>query len=407
MQSACFEIKNCEVCESKDLEIVLSLGDHPLCDDLVSFGEERQCVEYPIKIAFCNNCKTAHQTYQVNKIDLFPQSYHYRSRHTNDVINGMQDLVNSVEKIIGPLKDMNIVDIGCNDGSLLDIFRSKGSKTLGVEPTSAALDAIHKKHNIFHEYFDEGVSKRIIEEYKFVNVITFTNVFAHIENLHSMLQALQHLIGSDTLLVIENHYLGKILEFNQFDTFYHEHPRTYSLSSFIHIANTLNLKIRFVEFPSRYGGNIRIIMSRGTPKKANIESVLQVENGFKRQFEYMNRKIEKWLISKKTEIMAAVNTHGKIIAKAFPGRAAIPMKLLGLNENQILAVFEKPGSAKIGHYLPGTRIPILSDNEMHNYLKPNMPILNLAWHIETEIRDYLTGIGFSGNIINIIDKNDF
>ena len=138
------KIVKCEICGNKNLDKVLDLGLHPLCDDLVKITENRKCIEYPIDILFCRNCYTAHQKFQVPKQNLFKKNYHYRARMTGSVLTGMSDLVNSIEKKIGPLKNKNCLDIGCNDGSLLNFFKKKGCKTMGVEPTSAARDCKHK-----------------------------------------------------------------------------------------------------------------------------------------------------------------------------------------------------------------------------------------------------------------------
>src|SRR5450432_3239107 len=89
------KINRCEVCGNEDLSLVLDLGLHPICDDLVPLGGARICLEFPIEILFCNTCYTAHQRFQVPKQDLFPASYHYRSRFTADVLNGMARLVDS------------------------------------------------------------------------------------------------------------------------------------------------------------------------------------------------------------------------------------------------------------------------------------------------------------------------
>ena len=99
--------------------------------------------------------------------------------------------------------------------------------------------------------------------------------------------------------------------------------------------------------------------------------------------------------------------HGKLSAKAFPGRAAILVKLLGLDENLISAVYEKPGSLKVGHYLPGTRIPILSDDDLFNLQDQSLPLLNLAWHIPQEIRVYLSENNYRGDVFDIIDPREF
>ena len=98
---------------------------------------------------------------------------------------------------------------------------------------------------------------------------------------------------------------------------------------------------------------------------------------------------------------------GKLRAKAFPGRAAILIQLLGLDHEIISAVYEKPGSMKLGTYLPGTSIPILSDDELFSDAENEKPLINLAWHIPEEIRRYLTENGFNGTVFDIIDDNDF
>src|SRR6266540_786150 len=134
----------CEVCGNERLHQVLDLGLHPLCDDLVPIGDTRICREYPIEVLLCGTCVTAHQRYQVPKDELFPSTYHYRARFTSDVLTGMTQLVGACEDLFGSLADKSILDVGCNDGSLLDVFRERGALTAGIEPTDAYLDAEQK-----------------------------------------------------------------------------------------------------------------------------------------------------------------------------------------------------------------------------------------------------------------------
>ena len=111
-------IDGCEVCGSKKLIPVLNLGNHPLCDDLIPIGSESECNLYPIEIIFCNVCKTAHQKFQVPKERLFPATYHYRARFTADVLDGMADLVKSVENKFVNIEGKKVLDIIVADGSL-------------------------------------------------------------------------------------------------------------------------------------------------------------------------------------------------------------------------------------------------------------------------------------------------
>ena len=405
------EIRSCEVCGNVTLESVLNLGNHPMCDDLVSFGDNRVCKEYPIEILFCKNCNTAHQRFQVPKEDLFPATYHYRSRFTADVLNGMKGLVDSCAQRFGSLTGKRVIDIGCNDGSLLDFFREHGALTIGIEPTDAYLDAEAKEHITYNSYLSVKLADTIVKVHGKADFITFTNVFAHIEDLQEALRSLKKLMTENTVIVIENHYLGSVLDGNQFDTFYHEHPRTYSYSSFVQMASSLATKIAGVEFPSRYGGNIRVFLSNSLYTNftgAEDLDVLAVrESNFFNDFALLRKNIESWHGIKHKFLQEQFNKHGKLRAKAFPGRAAILVKLLGLDQDLISAVYEKPGSLKIGHYLPGTRIPICSDGDLFSLTDQNLPLLNLAWHIPQEIRKYLTANGYTGQIIDILSANDF
>ena len=405
--SICFEINKCEVCGSTDLTQVLDLGSHPMCDDLIPINSAEQCQTFPINILYCKKCYTAHQKYQVPKLKLFPQTYHYRSRFTADVLSGMDALVDSVQTNLGSLSGLTVLDVGCNDGSLLDKFSKKGATTIGVEPTGAYADADGGKHMIVNDFFSETTAYKILRMHPRIDVITFTNVFAHIENLPELLKVLSVLISDKTILVIENHYLGSVLEKNQFDTFYHEHPRTYSLNSFIHIARELGLEVNAVEFPKRYGGNVRVIIGKdglSSPEATSLlNKTLEREQGYLNQFNQMDSFISCWQKSKKNQLVELVRKNGRLIAKAFPGRAAILIKLLDLSSNQLECVYEKPKSLKIGYYLPGTRIPIYSDEELFKSINKNANIINLAWHIPREIDNYLRENGFSGNLINIID----
>ena len=354
---------------------------------------------------------TAHQRYSVPKKDAFPDSYHYRSRFTADVLNGMEALVASCEMSFGNVAGKTVLDVGCNDGSLLGFFRSRGAITVGIEPTGASRDAETNGHRTFNAFLTPALAGEVVSAVGQPDVITFTNVFAHIENFREVLESLRRLMSAKTIVLIENHYLGAILERYQFDTFYHEHPRTYSYTSFLQVAEALGVKLLKVEFPARYGGNIRVALGTETldsvEGEVDTRALMERESHFGADLAGLQRAIESWSEQTRRRLAAMFAESGPIRAKAFPGRAAILIKLLGVDEGTIEAVFEKPGSLKIGHYLPGTRIPIRSDDELLRSSDLTRPILNLAWHIPAEIRTYLRAHGYTGQVIDIFSPEEF
>jgi len=386
----------CEVCGGEFGSLILDLGSHPLCDDLTRIGSSFSILKYQQLISLCELCLTAHQVVPVEKELLFKPSYHYRASLTRDVLDGMRALVKEIgSELSFDKKGVHVLDIGCNDGSLLGIFKEEYScVTIGVDPTGAILESSSKVDYKFNEYFSAKTSKEIKKNHSKIDLITFTNVFAHIEDLPLLLQNLSVLIGSETTLVIENHYLGAILDRSQFDTFYHEHPRTYSLRSFEHIAQTLDLVITGVKFPSRYGGNIRVTMKK-TGSPLDLTVYRSQEDSFVLNFSSLQSTYTTWKLQAKKEF-DTLSARGKVFGKALPGRAVMLINSLEIDELKMPAIFEQPTSPKVGNYVPSTKIEILSDAELLTH-DPKV-IIVWSWHIVKEIEEYLDSLGYRGEI---------
>lgn len=398
-------ITSCEVCGGILPTPFLDLGPQPLCDDLVRLGDSRETLKYPIQISLCPTCLTGHQLYSVHKEILFPRDYHYRPRFTQDVMSGMNDLVGECESLFFPLPDKLVCDIGCNDGTLLSFFRQRGARTVGLEPTNACDDAIASGHRAFKEYFSVESASRLISAVGRPDVITFTNVFAHIELLADAILALQEMIKPTTLLIIENHYLGSVIRTNQFDTFYHEHPRTYSLRSFEFIARKLGGEVLHASFPSRYGGNIRVYIgnflgSNSFPKQPLDERISRDEAGFPEKLSHMQAFVNEWKRKTTEQLMDFKKRGISLSGKSFPGRASILINLLGVDHKLQPYIFEKPGSMKVGYYVPGTRIEIISDDRWTDgTIRPDNLII-WAWHIYGEVAVYLRAKGYRGKLFS-------
>ena len=393
-------INKCQLCNGK-LYKIFSLGKQPLCDDLIKIGCKKKNKLYKTDIIFCKNCIIAYNKYLVDPKKLFPKSYHYRANLTKDVLDGMSNLVLNSSKLFNGIKNKKVLDIGCNDGSLLNFFKKKGAITIGVEPTNAC--AKIKKHKIYNDFFSKKISLDIKKKYSNIDLIVFTNVFAHINNIKKLIKNLKIIINSKTKIIIENHYLGSVIEKNQFDTFYHEHPRTYSLKSFLIISKLLKMNLTHFSLPKRYGGNIRVIFSNDNKSKITnkILKTINIEKKFFKKILNMKYKIRKWKIKTNKKLENLKTKKIKLVGKAFPGRASILINYLGLNKNYIDKIFEKPNSLKIGHYAPNTNIPIVSDKEL-KFLDKKSVIINFAWHIDNEIKKYLRAIKIKNKVIRIL-----
>lgn len=391
----------CHVCRGLLPEPVLDLGFQPLCDDLVPVGDSRVTAAYPIRISICPVCLTAHQAFNVRKELLFPSDYHYRPRFTQDVLAGMEKLVDEHLAQFGPLTGRLVCDVGCNDGSLLTFFSRAGARTCGIEPTAACLEAAAAGHTVFNEFFSRAAAERLVAELGNPDVVTFTNVLAHIENLAEALAALKLLVKPDTLVVIENHYLGAVLDRNQFDTFYHEHPRTYSFRSFGFIARELGGRVLSACFPKRYGGNIRVVIGGFRPPGSErTEPSLSSpdESAFPLALGRMQEFVDAWCGRTRDAFGELAASGLAVSGKSFPGRASILFNLLGIDAGMQAIVYERPGSLKIGHYVPGTRIPIASDERWISGQDRPEGIVVWGWHIAPEIVTYLRDNGYGGRI---------
>ena len=385
------KIETCEVCLSKLKGPELDFGYQPLCDELKASPEESLLVaKYHQNIILCEICFTAHQKYQVPKKELFKPNYHYRASLTKDVLNGMEELANSCSKYKNLNEKSVVLDVGCNDGSLLSIFKNiYNVKTIGVDPTDSIDDAIDLDLKI-KDYFSSDTIEKINEKFNKVDVITFTNVFAHIEDLTSLIVNLKKIISDETLIVIENHYLGSIIEQNQFDTFYHEHPRTYSIKSFDFISNQLDVSILDILFPKRYGGNIRVIMSKQSKKKE--ENTLE-DNFILSDFQKIQSYYESWNADSKKILDDLISSGSEFNGKSLPGRGVMLINSLDLSKSFMPKVFEQNFSPKVGNYVPGTDIYIDKDENING---DNLIIW--SWHVVDEIIYYLKKIGFKGSI---------
>ena len=383
-------INKCQICKSDKIQKVMDFGYQPLADDLVHFdNQSRKTTFYPLEVFLCARCTLLQTGYIVGDQTLYSKNYHYLPGISKAVVENFKKLSFNLKSIYNLNKSSVVVDVGCNDGSLLNEFKNLNvTKIVGVEPTDTYKYAKRKKIKIINDFFNLKASSNVKKIYGSADLIVTTNVFAHSNKLSDFIKAAKKLIKKNGVFVIENHYLVDVLRYNQFDTFYHEHLRTYSLNSLIILMKKYNFHLIDAYTSKRYGGNIQAHFSLENKKyNSRILKILTKEKKYKlsslKTYQNFFGKILK--AEKQMDHFIKKNINKKIAIKSFPARASVILHYFSTLRKNINIIFEQPSSNKINHYAPGTNIKIKSSVNMKKY-KPDIIII-LAWHMFDAIKN--------------------
>ena len=379
------KIEACQVCGNKKLYQFINLGYQPLADDLspVKNGP-KESLYYPLSISFCKKCILLQNDYIVGDNKLYPKSYHYVPGITKDVLNNFKELSNFLINTYNLDKNKDlIVDLGCNDGSLLYQFKKKGFKNiLGIEPTDTIKLAKRKGIKTIQDFFNIKSALKAKNRNGKAKIITTTNVFAHTNNLKQFISGVKKLISKDGIFVIENHYLLDVVKKTQFDTFYHEHLRTYSLKSLIKLLGYYGFYIIDAHTSDRYGGNIQAHFSLTKRKiNFNVNKILknEIKQGLDNYKTYLEFKTKIEQSKENLRKFIYKNRNKYIVAKAFTARASILLHYYDFLKTNIKYIAEQPTSKKLNFFAPGTDIKIISSDIMKKK-EPDYVIV-LAWHL--------------------------
>ena len=386
------KINKCQICNSINLIEVMKLGDQPLANSLIKdISDENLVQKFPVNIIRCKDCGLLQIDYIVDQKKVYHPDYPYLPGITQTVDKEQKELSDYLCKSLNLKKNDLVVDIGSNDGSLLRYFKEHGLKTLGVEPTNIAQIANQKGIDTIQSFFNKEITDEIKSKNGTAKLLTSTNVFAHMSTLGDVMDGITNLIDDDGYYAFENHYIMEILDKLQYDTFYHEHLRTYSLLSLIKLFEMYNLCLFDAQIVSRYGGSIRCIVSKKERKKSErlIELLRKEKNALIDNCELTYKNFKGRVEKSRTDLMnliAKLKSHGKtIVAKSCPARAVVLLSYCGLNNKHLDYVAEQPTSLKLNYYIPGTNLKIVEDS----ILTKDEPdyILLLAWHLSQPIID--------------------
>lgn len=379
----------CQICNTKKITPILDLGFQPLADDLLTERNRNlPATSYPIKIYLCKSCRFLQNNYIVGDRKLYNKNYHYRPGISKTVENNLFNLASKLIKLYKLDKKDLIVDLGCSDGTLLGCFKKLGFNNLvGVEPTDTFKFAKKKGLHTINDFFNKKSAFKILKKFGKAKLVTTTNVFAHTGELREFIIGLKTILSSDGTFVVENHYLKDIVEKVQFDSFYHEHLRTYSLKSLIILMKYYKLNIRDAYTTERYNGNIQahfckdkaIKISKNVniillkEKKSNLDKIATYKN-FAKKIKNAKDDLHNFIIK---------NPNLKIIGKAYPARASVILNYFSFLKERVTYIAEQPTSLKLNNYIAGTNIKIV-DSKNIKKTKPDVIII-FAWHMFKEI----------------------
>ena len=265
-------ITECRSCGTSDLISILSLGNqYPsnFVDDDFSPNEKDKI---PLELVFCRKkeCGLLQLKHTASRESLYKQ-YWFRSGLNETMRKALQDITEGIEKRISLSESDIVLDIGCNDGTLLRSYKSK-VKLVGFEPASNLIheaeegtDLIINNFFSFFEFAQHFLGERI-------KVITSIAMFYDLEDPNSFVTDIVNCLDQSGIWVIQMAYLIPMLELNAFDNIVHEHLEYYSLKSLKNLLESHGLEIFDVELNDVYGGSFRVFV------KNKNNSQIQIQN---------------------------------------------------------------------------------------------------------------------------------
>ena len=397
-------VECCQVCGHAPLDDVLSLGYMPPVNQMVTIGDmPRQQPWFPTNLLHCRNCDLVQLGLVVDPAIIFPPDYPYTSGTTKLLRDNFADLARESAAMLGLGKDDLVIDIGSNDGTLLSNFQNGGHRVLGIEPTDVGDIANSRGIPTVKQYFGLPAARDVRREHGAASVVTAANCFAHIEDVHAIVEAVIEMLKPGGVFISESHYLIPLLDTLQYDTVYHEHLRYYSLASLKYLLEMHDLEVFHARPIPSHGGSIRVYAARkGTqPVRDSVQRMLDAEpRGAAMAARLVSFRRD--VVLSKLRLLAMLRelkeNGARIAGISAPSRASTLVNYVGLDESIIDYVCEIPGSLKIGKYMPGTRIEVVDEARLFSD-QPDCAVI-FSWHIADELAPKLKAKGFRGQLIS-------
>lgn len=392
-------IKTKCICGGK-LKKKINFGDQPLINNFKTV----KTIKYPTVITQCSKCYLVQLKYSVKDNVIYPRNYSYLSGDSKEKIEDFKNLILKLSSNF-KIKKPEIIDIGGNDGSLMQIAKARGYTTTNVEPTRAANLSIRKGVNTIQKKFDFKLVKTLRQKKVEFDFVVSTNFFAHTNNLKEIISGVKNILNDNGILIIEIQYLYKVLKVNGFDSFHQDHKYYYTLSSLKKILHVFNLNIFDAEFLKNQKEILRIYADKNNKKNTSrLYQILKSENDFKvfEKVKKLNNFRIKHIFEIKKLIKKLILQNKQIFAISASPRGCVLLNSANFTRKNINFVGEVPGSFKLKKFIPGTNIPIVNENKIVKE-QPDFIII-LAWHLKYRLIKILVKKGYKGKFIAPLPK---
>lgn len=327
----------CAICGNHELETILDYGDVPLAGFFPKKTELNSVKKYNLALQYCDKCHLMQTNSTINADVLF-KDYRYLSSI------GLQKHFNEYAKFLIDRFSLNgdskVIEFGSNDGVLLKPMMDNGINIVGFEPSdNISKVAINKGCNVINDYFSIDTVKSYCEESNY-DLVTSSNCFAHIDDIHSVVKGVKHVLKYGGYYSFEVHYGKNIIEESQYDNIYHEHIYYYTVTSLKYLFEIYGMTIvDVIELPI-HAGSIRVIVKNSIEEYNNkVTNILDNENNLGitslDYYSYFNDNVIKHKNEIHSTLLQLKNEGKKIGAYGASGRANILCNFCGLDETII------------------------------------------------------------------------
>jgi 2-polyprenyl-3-methyl-5-hydroxy-6-metoxy-1,4-benzoquinol methylase len=375
----------CRVCDSDCLEPVIDLGMQPWCNNFLRREEIGTEPFYPLRVVYCHHCGSAQLDFTVKKEVMFAD-HTYLSGTTRSLSAHFAEIANEVdERFFSETPGKSILDIGSNDGTQLKHFRALGYEVLGVESSrTIAMMANDAGIPTINKFFNLTTMQEIGRHF---DVFNAAGVFFHLEELHSVCEAIKSGLKTDGVFVVQFLYMKSIVDNLAFDQIYHEHLLYYTLNTIETLLERHGLEMFDARLAPIHGGSIigfvthkgakppseRIQRMRFEEDKSGCNTIESYRD-FARRIEFMK--------AENLEYLDGARSAGKrIFGFGAPAKGNTLLNFFGVGTDRIECLVEK-NRLRRGLFSPGMHIPVVIEDELVE--QPDIYYV-LAWNFRQEI----------------------